>query len=92
MRLPSDLGLIGSPAKVARRLLEATPERISLGRIHYQDQDGNPASRYFIVAAGIGADALVMARMDAAAETAAGLCALPRRVLPHLGYVFVSVL
>jgi diacylglycerol kinase (ATP) len=63
--LASDLGLIGAPAKIARRLLEATPERISVGRIHFQDQVGNPDSRYFIVAAGIGADALVMSRMDA---------------------------
>jgi YegS/Rv2252/BmrU family lipid kinase len=63
--LASDLGLIGAPAKVARKLLEATPERISVGRIHYQDQAGNPDSRYFVVAAGIGADALVMSRMDA---------------------------
>jgi YegS/Rv2252/BmrU family lipid kinase len=70
--LASDLGLIGSPAKVARRLLEATPERISLGRIHFQDHEGNPASRYFVVAAGIGADALVMARMDAALKRRLG--------------------
>ena len=63
--LASDLGLIGAPAKVARQLLEATPARISVGRIHYQDRAGNPGSRYFVVAAGIGADALVMSRMDA---------------------------
>ncbi|MGA3132855.1 MAG: diacylglycerol kinase family protein [Terracidiphilus sp.] len=63
--LASDLGLVGAPAKVARKLLQATPERISVGRIHYQDQAGNPDSRYFVVAAGIGPDALVMSRMDA---------------------------
>ncbi len=63
--LASDLGLTGAPAKVARKLLEAEPKRISVGRIHYQDQAGNPDSRYFVVAAGIGADALVMSRMDA---------------------------
>jgi diacylglycerol kinase family enzyme len=63
--LAANLGLIGAPAKVARKLLEAEPTRISVGRIHYQDHAGNPGSRYFIVAAGIGADALVMSRMDA---------------------------
>jgi YegS/Rv2252/BmrU family lipid kinase len=63
--LAANLGLIGAPAKVARKLLEAAPTRISVGRIHYQDQSGNPGSRYFIVAAGIGPDALVMSRMDA---------------------------
>ena len=63
--LAANLGLIGAPVKVARKLLEAEPTRISVGRIHYQDQGGNPGSRYFVVAAGIGADALVMSRMDA---------------------------
>jgi YegS/Rv2252/BmrU family lipid kinase len=63
--LAANLGLIGAPAKVARKLLDAEPTRISVGRIHYQDHGGNPSSRYFVVAAGIGADALVMSRMDA---------------------------
>ena len=63
--LAANLGLLGAPAKVARKLLNATPQRISVGRIHYQDLAGNSCSRYFVVAAGIGPDALVMARMDA---------------------------
>ncbi len=63
--LAADLRLIGAPAKIARKLLEAEPARISVGRIHYQDLAGNPGSRYFIVAAGIGADALLMSRLDA---------------------------
>jgi YegS/Rv2252/BmrU family lipid kinase len=62
--LASDLGLIASPAKVARKLLDAMPTRVSVGRIHYQDNSGNPGSRYFVVAAGIGADALLMSRLD----------------------------
>ncbi len=62
--LASDLGLIASPAKVARKLLDATPTRVSVGRIHYRDNAGNPGSRYFVVAAGIGADALLMSRLD----------------------------
>jgi len=63
--LAADLGLIGSPAKVARILLQAAPARVSTGRIHFSDPGGNPDSRYFIVAAGIGADALLMSRLDA---------------------------
>ena len=63
--LAASLGLIGASAKVARKLLEATPSRISVGRIHYQDHGGNPSSRYFIVAAGVGNDALLMSRLDA---------------------------
>jgi YegS/Rv2252/BmrU family lipid kinase len=63
--LAADLGLIGSPEKVAGLLLRATPARIPVGRIHFHDSAGNPVSRYFIVAAGIGADAQLMYRMDA---------------------------
>lgn len=63
--LAADVGLIAPPGKAARILLEAAPARISVGRIHFSDPSGNPNSRYFIVAAGIGADALLMSRLDA---------------------------
>ena len=63
--LAADLGLIASPAKVARTLLNAAAVRVPVGRILYHDSAGIPASRYFLVAAGIGADALLMSRMDA---------------------------
>jgi YegS/Rv2252/BmrU family lipid kinase len=63
--LAANLGLIGSPAKVAQKLVDAVPVRVPVGRIHYQDRAGDAASRYFIVAAGIGADALLMSRLDA---------------------------
>jgi diacylglycerol kinase (ATP) len=63
--LASDLGLIGSPEKATRVLLNSTPHRVPVGRIHFKDSDGNADSRYFIVAAGVGADALLMSRMDA---------------------------
>jgi diacylglycerol kinase family enzyme len=35
-----------------------------VGRIRFVDADGTTRSRYFTVAAGVGADALLMARMD----------------------------
>lgn len=63
--LAADLGLIGSPQNAARKLMEAAPVRVPVGRIHFQDGAGQPASRYFLVAAGIGADALLMSRLDA---------------------------
>jgi diacylglycerol kinase (ATP) len=63
--LAANLGLLGSPAKVAKNLLNALPVRVPVGRIHFNDRAGNPASRNFIVAAGIGADALLMSRLDA---------------------------
>ncbi len=62
--LAADLGLIAPPAQVARKLLEADRVRIPVGRIHYTDCSGAPAWRYFVVAAGIGPDALLMYRMD----------------------------
>lgn len=62
--LAADLGLIGSPEQAARKLLEAEPVRIPVGRIHFQDRTGQPRTRYFLVAAGIGADALLMSRLD----------------------------
>jgi diacylglycerol kinase (ATP) len=62
--LAANLGLIAPASEVARKLLLAKPVRIPVGRIHYRDPAGNPASRYFVVAAGIGADALLMSRLD----------------------------
>lgn len=62
--LASNLGLIGSPAAVVEKLLQAAPVRIPVGRIHFRTPDGDSASRYFLVAAGIGPDALLMSRLD----------------------------
>jgi diacylglycerol kinase (ATP) len=76
--LAADLGLIASPAKVARTLLESAPARISVGRIHFEDNAGNPGSRYFIVAAGVGTDALLMSRLDS-------------RLKRRLGYVLYLI-
>lgn len=70
--LAADLGLTAAPAKVARTLLTATPARVSVGRIHYRDKSGEPATRYFTVAAGVGADALLMSRMDASLKRRLG--------------------
>jgi len=54
-----------TPAKAVRMLLEAEPTRVSVGRISYRESAGGTAARYFTVTAGIGADALLMSRMDA---------------------------
>lgn len=62
--LAANLGLIASPSVVVRKLLEATAVRIPVGLIHYMDTDGSPGSRYFLVAAGVGPDALLMSRLD----------------------------
>lgn len=61
--LAMNLGLPLSPVEAARKLLRAVPTRISVGRIFYQDS-GVERSRYFTVAAGVGADAQLMYRLD----------------------------
>ncbi len=62
--LAADLGMPGSPIKAVKKLLTAKPVRVSVGQVFYQDSKGETRSRYFIVAAGVGADALFMGRLD----------------------------
>ena len=70
--LASDLGLSKSPEKAVRALLEAQPVQVPVGRIFFRGNDGVEQSRYFTVAAGVGADALLMARMDPALKRRLG--------------------
>lgn len=63
--LAADLGLSAPPAKAARALLMATPTRIGVGRIFYHDRAGVERSRYFTVAAGVGADGEFFYKMNA---------------------------
>jgi diacylglycerol kinase family enzyme len=62
--LAANLGLRSSPSKTVRKLLDATPVSISVGHIFYRDAAGAAQSRYFTVAAGVGADALFLTRLD----------------------------
>jgi YegS/Rv2252/BmrU family lipid kinase len=63
--LAQNLGLGRSPIKAVRQLMAATATQVPVGRIFYRDGSGVEQSRYFTVAAGIGADALLMSRLDA---------------------------
>lgn len=63
--LAANLGLGRSPLKVVKMLLSAEPVQIPVGRILYLDSKGAQRSRYFTVAAGVGADALCISRLDA---------------------------
>jgi YegS/Rv2252/BmrU family lipid kinase len=72
--LAADLGLPRNPVRAARKLLDSNPERISIGRVTFVDLDGAPGWRYFVVAAGIGADGHFFANVNS-------------RLKQQLGYV-----
>ncbi len=55
--LSHDLGLPRDVIAAAKASLSATPRRIALGHIRYQDFNGNSGTRYFIITAGVGVDA-----------------------------------
>jgi diacylglycerol kinase (ATP) len=63
--LAADLGLNTSPVKAIRKLLTAQTVRVPVGLISYRNGTGATHSRYFTVAAGVGADALFLSRLDA---------------------------
>src|SRR5437868_8022603 len=54
--LAHDLRLPFSPVAAARASLTAKLSRIAVGRVEYLDLSGNQGSRFFTVAAGVGAD------------------------------------
>jgi len=62
--LAHDLGLPLSAVAAARASLTAKPRRIAVGRVEYQGFDGNPGSRFFTVAAGIGVDAHLFYKLN----------------------------
>jgi diacylglycerol kinase (ATP) len=62
--LAHDLRLPLSPAKAAQAALNAKPLRVAVGRIEYQDFNGERATRYFSFIVGIGVDANVFYRLD----------------------------
>ncbi len=59
--LAADLGLPDDPVAAAHKLLSYTPREFRPGIVQSQ-RDGAPDKRYFIVAAGVGADAELMYR------------------------------
>ncbi len=73
--LAHDLRLPLSPRGAARALLTATPRRIALGRVEYTDLEGNRGSRFFTVAAGIGADAHLFYKLNPMVKGHLGMAA-----------------
>jgi diacylglycerol kinase (ATP) len=73
--LAHDIGLPLSAVGAARAALTATNRRIGVGRVEYQDFDGNRGSRYFTVAAGIGVDAHLFYQLNPLLKTRLGMAA-----------------
>jgi diacylglycerol kinase (ATP) len=73
--LAHDLGLPMHVVAAAQASLHAAPRRIALGKVQYLDIDGNPGSRFFIVAAGAGVDAHLFYKLHAGAKQNMGMAA-----------------
>jgi len=73
--LAHDLRLPMNVAAAAGALLNATPRRISLGRVDYQESSESRGMRYFIVAAGVGVDAHLFYKLHANAKQRIGMAA-----------------
>jgi YegS/Rv2252/BmrU family lipid kinase len=73
--LAHDLGLPMNIVGAAKAALKATPRRVALGHIKYQDLEGNTGARYFIVAAGIGVDAHLFYKLHSGTKHRLGMAA-----------------
>lgn len=73
--LAHDLRLPLTHTGAARAALAAKPQRIALGRVQFTDFQGNTAARYFTVAVGIGVDAHLFYKLNAAAKKHLGMAA-----------------
>jgi YegS/Rv2252/BmrU family lipid kinase len=73
--LAHDLGLPISIPAAAKASLQARPRRVALGRIEHRDMQGRPSARYFVVAAGIGADAHLFYKLHSGAKQRMGMAA-----------------
>jgi YegS/Rv2252/BmrU family lipid kinase len=65
--LASDLGLPSDPVEAAKKLLTYQPREFRPGLVRSQGANG-PEKRYFLVAAGVGADAELMYRTEVEAK------------------------
>jgi diacylglycerol kinase (ATP) len=73
--LAHDLRLPLSAVAAARASLTARPRRVALGRVEYLDFEGNRGSRFFIVTAGIGADAHLFYKLNPLVKHHLGMAA-----------------
>jgi YegS/Rv2252/BmrU family lipid kinase len=73
--LANDIGLPHTLMDAAKAALSAVPRRIALGCVKYTDAKGNPASKYFVVAAGVGVDAHLFYKLHSGTKQRMGMAA-----------------
>jgi diacylglycerol kinase (ATP) len=73
--LAHDLNLPFNAIAAAKAALRASPRRVALGHVRYLDFEGKPGTRYFIVTAGIGADAHLFYKLHADSKRHLGVAA-----------------
>jgi diacylglycerol kinase (ATP) len=73
--LAHDLGLPLTVVAAAKAALTANQRRIALGHVSYVNLQGQPRSRYFVLAAGVGADAHLFYKLAIGAKQRMGMAA-----------------
>lgn len=73
--LAHDLGLPRGVLAAAQAAVQGVQRRIGLGRIQYNDLEGRPSSRLFVVAAGAGVDAHLFYKLYSAHKQRLGMTA-----------------
>ena len=77
--LAHDLGVPMNISAAARAALHGVPNRVALGRVQFLDLEGQPGSRFFIVAAGAGVDAHLFYKLHAGTKQRMGMTAYYRK-------------
>jgi len=73
--LAHDLALPLKVVAAAKASLGFSPRRVALGRVNYSDLQGNPGTRYFVVAAGVGVDAHLFYKLHTGTKQRMGMAA-----------------
>jgi diacylglycerol kinase (ATP) len=73
--LAHDLGLPINIVAAAQSALHAVPRRVALGRVQCVDLEGQPRTRFFVVAAGAGVDAHLFYKLHAGTKQRMGMTA-----------------
>jgi diacylglycerol kinase (ATP) len=73
--LAHDIGLPLNIIGAAEAALAGVPRRVALGCVSYVDLKGDPASRYFLVAAGVGVDAHLFYKLHNRTKQSMGMAA-----------------